>query len=109
MQHQRWIPACAGMTRFISGNPFAAVAIPVAMFVAAHALFACLGGIDFAAAAPAPAHGGQMVGAGGLEANGTNNAIGEGLAAGLSVSQTIFFVADVTKFDSHAFNKESGD
>lgn len=71
------------------------------MFVAADALFAHLGRIDLAAAAPAPAHGAQVVTAGGLVTHGANDAICQGAAAGLAPSQAIFFVANVAKFYGH--------
>jgi len=72
------------MTRFNSADPIAAVAVPIAVLVAADALFAHLSGIQLAAAAPTPAHGAQMVTAGGLVTHGTNDAISQGAAAGLA-------------------------
>ena len=59
-----------------STNPISAITIPIAVFVAADALFAHLGGVYVAAAAPAPADGAQVVATGGLVANGTDDASG---------------------------------
>jgi hypothetical protein len=73
------------MTRFNSTDPIPTVAVPIAMFVAADALFAHLSRIDLAAAAPAPADGGQVVTAGGLITHGANDAISQGSAAGLAL------------------------
>ena len=89
------------MTHLRSTNPIAAVAIPIAVFVAADAFFAHLSGVNFAAAAPTPANGAQMITAGGLEANRTDDAVGQGRGAGLALAVAIFFVADVAKFYGH--------
>ena len=72
------------MTRFNSTDPIPAVAIPIAVFVAADALFAHLRRVHFAAAAPAPAHGAQMVTAGGLVTHGADDAACQGSTAGLA-------------------------
>ena len=99
------------MTHLRSTNPIAAVAVPIAVFVAANAFFAHLGGVHVAAAAPAPADGAQMVAASGLEADRADDAAGQGAGAGLALPVAIVFVADVAKFNGHAIKKrlETGD
>ena len=89
------------MTHLRSTNPIAAVAVPIAVFVAADAFFAHLSRVYLAAAAPAPANGAQVVAAGGLEANRADDAASQGGGAGLALPVAIFFVADVAKFYGH--------
>jgi len=67
-------------------NPVAAVAIPITVFVIADTLFAHLGRVYLAAAAPAPADGAQMVAAGRLVAHRADDTIGQSTTAGLPVS-----------------------
>lgn len=83
-----------------STDPLTAVFVPVAVPVAADTCFAHLGSVSFAAAAPAPTHRCQMIDAGGLVANGADDAVGQCFATGLPVAQSIF-IADLAIFYSH--------
>jgi len=89
------------MTHLRSTNPIAAVAIPIAVFVATDAFFADLSGVYLAAAAPAPTNRAQVITAGGLEANRADDTVGQGRGACLALAVAIFFVADVAKFYGH--------
>ena len=89
------------MTHLRSTNPIAAVAVPIAVFVAADAFFAHLSRVYLAAAAPAPANGAQVITAGGLEANRADDTASQGGSTGLALPVAIFFVADVAKFYGH--------
>lgn len=81
-------------------NPVPIECVPIAVGVGALAITANEGSSGCAAVAPTPAHGGQVLAAGGLVANRANFSLSERFRSGLACGKGLL-LADVTIFNAH--------